>query len=109
MSKALLTPVPDTPHELALRLRTFLSQRGVSSMRRISIEVQDGTVMLRGTVSSFYERQLCLACTRHIPGVILIAPAWDMTNSLPGVPPTFDSRHSLLGVAGDLGKPRAMS
>ena len=54
--------------ELKRRITIFLAQKGVSSARLLSIEVEDGTVTLRGTVASFYERQICLSCN-HIPGV----------------------------------------
>ena len=57
---------------LKRRITNFLSQRGVSSWRRLDIDVKCDTVTLRGTVPSFYERQLCLACTQHVPGVLNI-------------------------------------
>ena len=48
--------------DLKRRIIIFLSEKGVSSLRRLSIDVTGGTVTFRGTVASFYERQLCLAC-----------------------------------------------
>ena len=42
----------------------FLSQRGVTSLRRLNIQVNNGTVTFQGTVSSFYERQLCISSHR---------------------------------------------
>ena len=54
---------------LKRRITNTCWQRGLLSLRRIDIEVVHGTVTLRGTVNSFYERQLCLACTQHVPGV----------------------------------------
>ncbi len=54
--------------ELKRRITIFLAQKGVSSAKLLSIEVEDGTVTFRGTVVSFYERQICLSCN-HIPGV----------------------------------------
>jgi osmotically-inducible protein OsmY len=53
--------------DLKRRINIFLCGRGVSCLR-VGVEVADGTVTFRGTVGSFYERQLCLAC-KHIPGV----------------------------------------
>ena len=57
-----------TASELRRRIIIFLSQKGVSSAGRLSIAVNEGTVTLRGTVASFYERQMCLCC-KHVPGV----------------------------------------
>ncbi len=53
------------------RIELFLQQKGVSSLPRLSIEVEGGQVMLRGTVRSFHERQLCLCC-RHVAGVLQV-------------------------------------
>ncbi len=54
--------------DLKRRIELFLQQKGVSSLPRLSIEVQGSHVVLQGTVRSFYERQLCLCC-RHVAGV----------------------------------------
>ncbi len=65
-----LTELTDaTSCDLKRRIMIFLSQRGVSSLKRLSIEVQGGTVTFQGTVCSFYERQLCLCC-QHVAGVL---------------------------------------
>jgi len=63
-----LVQCADAVSELKRRIVIFLSQKGITSVRRLNIEVKDGTVTLRGTVASFYERQLCLSC-RFLPGV----------------------------------------
>ena len=55
--------------DLKRRIMVFLSQRGVSSLQRLDIDVRGGTVTLQGTVCSFYERQLCLCC-KHVAGVL---------------------------------------
>ena len=56
--------------DLRFRVVNFLVQRNMSSLRRIGVEAQDGLVTLRGNVRSFYEKQLCLNCVRHVAGVI---------------------------------------
>ena len=53
---------------LKSRIELFLQQKGVSSLPRISIEVEGGRVTLHGAVRSFYERQLCLGC-QYVAGV----------------------------------------
>ena len=60
-----LDPGPST---LKRRGFFFLAQRGISWLSRISIEIEGGRLTFRGTVSSFYERQLCLA-SRRFSGV----------------------------------------
>ena len=69
MSFGLTEPTDATSSDLKRRIMIFLSQRGVSSLQRLDIEVSGGTVTLQGTVSSFYERQLCLCC-QHVAGVL---------------------------------------
>lgn len=54
-----------SPHQRALA-------EGGSSWRRLDVDVTCGTVTLQGTVSSFDERQLCLACAEHVPGVLRV-------------------------------------
>jgi osmotically-inducible protein OsmY len=68
MSPELVQSAETSALELKRRVTLFLSQKGVSPDRRLNIEVADGTVTFRGTVASFYQRQLCLACV-HLPGV----------------------------------------
>ena len=72
--------VDKTASDLKRRVLIFLSQRGVSSLRRLNIQVDSGIVTLRGTVSSFYERQLCLCCHR-VAGVHRVVD--DLTVELP--------------------------
>jgi len=64
--------------EIKRRITILLGQRGVSSLRRLNIDVEDGTVTLRGRVTSFYERQLCLSCCRHVPGVFNLVDEIDV-------------------------------
>lgn len=56
--------------ELACRVTNFLRQWQVPALRRILVEVSNGTVVLKGRVQSFYERQLCLNCSRRVAGVV---------------------------------------
>ncbi len=72
MSSVRTEPIDKSSWEIKRRITNLLWQRGVSSLRRLDIEVKGGTVTLRGTVSSFYERQLCLTCCQHVPGVFTL-------------------------------------
>ncbi len=68
MSSVRTEPIDTSSWEIKRRITNLLLQRGVS-LRRLNIEVTNGTATLRGTVASFYERQLCLSCCQHVPGV----------------------------------------
>ena len=68
MSSELAQVTDKAALDLKRRIIIFLSQKGVSSVRLLDIDVANGTVTFRGTVASFYERQLCLSCD-HVPGV----------------------------------------
>jgi len=56
--------------ELARRVEIFLHSKQVRSLRSVDVEADRGTVVLRGSVGSFYEKQLCLSCTRRVAGVV---------------------------------------
>ena len=69
-SRVLTEPVETSSCELGRRIYNYLWQRGVSSVPRLNIEVDNGTVTLRGTVRSFYEWQLCSTCSQRVAGVL---------------------------------------
>ena len=60
----------DQDLDLARRVENFLHSKQVRSLRGISVEAKHGTVVLRGMVSSFYAKQLCLSCTQCVAGVL---------------------------------------
>jgi hypothetical protein len=62
-------PIDNNSGEIKRRIINLLYQRGVSSVQRLNIEVENGTVNVQGTVASFYERQVCVSCCQHVPGV----------------------------------------
>ena len=61
------TESPVTAQDLARRITNMLWQR--SELRRVNVEVDDGSVVLTGTVTSFYEKQLCISGSQRVPGV----------------------------------------
>lgn len=76
----------DSDLDLKRRVELFLQEKGGSSLPRLSITVEDGQVMLRGTVRSFYERQLCLCC-QHVAGVLRVVDELKVElTSVPQVP-----------------------
>jgi len=72
MSPTPREPVDAISADIKCRIINMLWQRGVSCLKNLDMEVTNGTVKLRGTAPSFYERQLCLTCVQHIPGVFQI-------------------------------------
>jgi osmotically-inducible protein OsmY len=64
--------------DLRARVSNFLVQRNMSSLRRIGVEAKDGLVTLRGNVRSFYEKQLCLNCAKHVAGVVRLVDNIDV-------------------------------
>lgn len=62
--------LPKPANDLQRRILNFLHHRGVGSVRKISVDVDGGVVTLRGTVSTFYERQICISCCEHVSGVL---------------------------------------
>ena len=56
--------------DLARRVTNFLHSKQMRTLREVSVEASRGTVVLRCTVGSSYEKQLCLNCTRRVAGVI---------------------------------------
>ena len=58
--------------DLQERVRIFLNQRSVPSLRHVSVTSDNGTVRLRGRVRTFYEKQLCLSCCKHVAGVVKV-------------------------------------
>jgi hypothetical protein len=85
MSCELTQDTDNAASKLKRRIITFLSQKGVSSVRRLDIGVTNGTVTFRGTVGSFYERQLCLSC-KHVPGTRAVVDELTVSNSSSGRP-----------------------
>jgi osmotically-inducible protein OsmY len=60
---------PVTDRDLEHRVAHCLHDRNVSALRHIAVRADSGTVTLRGTVTSFYQKQLCISACRHVPGV----------------------------------------
>lgn len=56
--------------DLERRVVNFMVQRQVAAGRRITVIAEGGTVVLRGRVPSFYQKQLCLNCCSHVAGVV---------------------------------------
>jgi len=55
--------------ELARRVNLFLANQPRPALRYLRVEARGDTVTLRGLVTTYYERQLALQCSRRVAGV----------------------------------------
>ncbi len=56
--------------DLERRVMNYLHSKQMRSLREVTVDADNGIVVLRGEVGSFYEKQLCLNCTRRVAGVV---------------------------------------
>jgi len=54
---------------LARRVQLFLASQPRPALRYLQVEARGSTVTLRGLVTTYYERQLALQCSRQVAGV----------------------------------------
>jgi osmotically-inducible protein OsmY len=66
---------PSADVELQRRVRNFLQNRRVPRASDLQIEARNGVVTLRGTLRSFYHKQLCINCTQRVAGVVRLIDA----------------------------------
>ena len=66
--------------DLERRVSSYLADRHLPGLRRLQVAAQNGTVTLRGTVSSFYEKQLSQQCCRQVAGVMKLIDAVNVTS-----------------------------
>jgi len=56
--------------DLERRVVNYLLGHKIPALRRIEVEADNGTVVVRGQVPSFYQKQLCIHCSRRVAGVV---------------------------------------
>lgn len=61
---------PETDRDLERRVIQFLLSKHRPGLRQLEVSAQQGTVVVRGTVRSFYEKQMCHDICRRVAGVI---------------------------------------
>lgn len=67
-----LTPISEFDCDLQRRVRAFLAGRHYQALRRLRVGVEDGAVVLSGTVPSFHQRQVAFECAKHVAGVLRV-------------------------------------
>ena len=63
--------------QLAARVRNFLSSR-LAGRNHLDIEADGGVIILRGQVSSFYQKQLCIHGAQRVAGVHRVVDELDV-------------------------------
>ena len=58
--------------DVAERVRRFLNRQQRPALCRLRVQADEGLLTLAGEVSSYYERQVAVECTRHVVGVVKI-------------------------------------
>lgn len=80
-------PLSESDHNLLQRITDFLYQKGYSPHRDLEIRVEQGVVLMRGRMATFYLRQVAIECVRHVAGVThvidLIEVDYDRSEELP--------------------------
>ena len=64
------SPVHRQDADLERRIASYLLGHKIPALKGIEVHSDRGEVTLRGNVASFYQRQLCISCCRHVAGVI---------------------------------------
>lgn len=58
--------------ELERRVLIYLEQQHFPQLHAVEVKARQGIVTIRGRVSSFYERQLCIHCCQRVAGVVQV-------------------------------------
>lgn len=56
--------------DLERRVVNYLAQQHFPQLHAVQVKARQGVVTIRGDVSSFYERQLCIHCCQRVAGVV---------------------------------------
>lgn len=67
--------------DLQRRVVSFLAGRYLPSLRQLQVDVHEGTVTLRGCVTSFYEKQIAIHSCQRVAGVHKLVDAVDVARS----------------------------
>jgi osmotically-inducible protein OsmY len=61
--------MPHSDKDLERRVKNFLSRQHFPALRSVQVESDNGVVTIRGRLTSFHERQLCINCCQRVAGV----------------------------------------
>jgi len=60
----------EADRDLERRVVNYLVGHNMPALRQVAVEARRGTVTLRGRVYSFFQKQLCIHCSRRVAGVL---------------------------------------
>lgn len=58
--------------DLRVRVASFLKSRHFPAFENLEVDVNDGSVTLSGSLSSFYEKQVALSSCQRVAGVLAL-------------------------------------
>jgi len=76
-------PAQDHEEDLKRRVQLFLESYNIPGLRHLTVEVDGDTVLLRGRVGTFYEKQLAGKCSRRVAGVIHVVDLIEVASYAP--------------------------
>lgn len=68
----------EADRDLERRVTRFLLDKQVPGLRNLEVKAQAGAVTLRGSVHSFYEKQLSHSLCKRVAGVLRLIDAVDV-------------------------------
>jgi osmotically-inducible protein OsmY len=74
-------PYVTKDQDLERRVISYLSARYLPGLRQLQVSVQEGTVTLRGSVKSFYEKQIAIHSCQRVAGVRKLVDAVDVARA----------------------------
>ncbi len=75
---AIASPAGKSDCLLADRVVLQLAETNRPSLKRLSVDVREGEVTLRGCVGSFYERQIAIQTCRELSGIVRVIDALEV-------------------------------
>jgi osmotically-inducible protein OsmY len=80
MQQTLAQGSESADRDLERRVKGFLYGKHMPGLRNLQVEAHNGTVVLRGQVGSFYEKQLGHQCCRRVAGVQKLIDSVDVVS-----------------------------
>jgi osmotically-inducible protein OsmY len=78
---AAAAPVASADRAMANQIASHLADSNRANLRRLSVDVHAGEVTLRGSVASFYEKQIAIQACRLLPGIDRLIDALEVARS----------------------------
>jgi hypothetical protein len=94
MVTSIHNPLQHEDADLHVRVAIALTLRQRQSLREIDLEVIEGVVHLRGTLPSFFDRQLAVETARRVAGVVQVQDNLWVAEGLYGKVDRFQVTHS---------------